>query len=266
MKGVKLTFFIFTILIPCLVMGRVVFPEIRGNHFTPKICDKKEFSSGIHQVNLIELYTSEGCSSCPPADKWFNSLYKHQKLWSKFIPIKFHVDYWNYLGWKDPFSKKIFTKRQRKYSKEWKSEVVYTPGFVFNGAEWKHLIPPLLELTYKLRPGILKAKRSKNNNFKVNFKPEIYGKKKLKIFAAILGNGLSSHIKRGENMGTRLNHNFVVLDIQSRIVRPKSGKYKTNFKFIKPLINPKEYSVAFWVSNPNNLKPIQAVAGCAENL
>lgn len=266
MKGVKIIFAIFTLFIPSLVMSKVIFPKIKSTYFSPKICHQKEFSSGIFQVNLIELYTSEGCASCPPADKWLNNLYGHNKLWKKFVPIKFHVDYWNYLGWKDPFSKKIFTKRQKKYSQEWRSNTIYTPGFVFNGIEWKYYVPPILELTRKLRPGNLIARRNNKNNFKVYFKPEIYKKKSLKIFAALLGHGLSSHIKRGENMGRRNIHNFVVLDIQSHIVRPKSGRYKTNFNFKSPPIKPKEYSIAFWVSHLDNLRPIQAVGGCAENL
>jgi len=56
------------------------------------------FNSSTQQVNLIELYTSEGCSSCPPADKWLNSLKEQQGLWTEFIPLAFHVDYWDYIG------------------------------------------------------------------------------------------------------------------------------------------------------------------------
>lgn len=67
--------------------------------------------SGAQTVPLLELYTSEGCSSCPPADKWLSGLKPDPK---KFIPLAFHVDYWNYIGWKDKFSKAEYSDRQRK--------------------------------------------------------------------------------------------------------------------------------------------------------
>ena len=61
-------------------------------------------SSQNKQFILIELFTSQGCSSCPPAEKWLNQFIKDKELWEKYIPVAFHVDYWDYLGWKDPYS------------------------------------------------------------------------------------------------------------------------------------------------------------------
>ena len=266
MKSLKFISLIFLLIIPSIGMGRFVFPGLQNNYFPSKSCNQKEITSGKFQTLLIELYTSEGCSSCPPADRWINSLYEHKNLWKEFVPIKFHVDYWNYLGWKDPFSQKDFTKRQKRYSKEWKSNQIYTPGFVVNGTEWKYLIPPKLASSKFLRPGVLKAKRRKNNKFNVSFNSENFKSRKLKIFGAVIGHGLPSHIKRGENMGTKFQHNFVVLDIKSQVVNSRSGKYKTQFEFQSPKLSPKEYSVAFWVTHIGNLRPIQAVGGCTNKL
>src|SRR5262245_43259594 len=81
-------------------------------------------------VVILELFTSEGCSSCPPADKLLPEL---TKLGSNIIPISFHVDYWNRLGWVDPFSSSNYSDRQRKYGEQFKLESIYTPQLVVNG-------------------------------------------------------------------------------------------------------------------------------------
>jgi hypothetical protein len=97
----------------------------------------QQFQSTEAQVPLIDLYTSEGCSSCPPADRWLTSLKHNQGLWSKFIPIAFHVDYWDYIGGKDPFASKQFSQRQPRYPKEFNEAAVYTPGMPKAGEEWR---------------------------------------------------------------------------------------------------------------------------------
>src|SRR5438128_265914 len=95
------------------------------------------FESGPKKVQLLELFTSEGCSSCPPAEAWLARLVNHSRLWHEFVPVAFHVDYWNRLGWKDPFASAEWTKRQQTYAASWKAESVYTPAFVLNGREWR---------------------------------------------------------------------------------------------------------------------------------
>ncbi|HEX4349582.1 MAG TPA: DUF1223 domain-containing protein, partial [Verrucomicrobiae bacterium] len=74
------------------------------------------FQSEVKQVSLVELYTSEGCSSCPPAEYWLNQLKHSPGLWKNFVPVAFHVDYWNSLGWKDHWSAPEFSERQRDYA------------------------------------------------------------------------------------------------------------------------------------------------------
>src|SRR6266567_7895599 len=95
------------------------------------------FESGEARTMLVELFTSEGCSSCPPADAWINQLKESPDLWKKIVPVVFHVDYWDNLGWRDRFAKPEFTSRQRRYAAAWGGDSVYTPGFVINGKEWR---------------------------------------------------------------------------------------------------------------------------------
>ena len=88
--------------------------------------------SGANTVPLLELYTSEGCSSCPPADKWMSGINN-----DKVTPLAFHVDYWDYIGWKDKFSKAEYSDRQRKGAAFAGAGFVYTPQFVMNGRDFK---------------------------------------------------------------------------------------------------------------------------------
>src|SRR5436309_15974793 len=78
------------------------------------------FESGPQKVRLIELFTSEGCSSCPPAEAWLSKLKSDPRLWKDFVPLAFHVDYWDHLGWRDPFASKEWTRsEERRVGKEW---------------------------------------------------------------------------------------------------------------------------------------------------
>src|ERR1700751_3091725 len=97
--------------------------------------EDRVFESGPQKTHLIELFTSQGCSSCPPAEAWLSRLKNEPRLWKDFVPVAFHVDYWDRLGWRDPFAAKEWTTRQYQYSVNWKSEGVYTPGFVLDGRE-----------------------------------------------------------------------------------------------------------------------------------
>ncbi len=106
---------------------------MRINRLEPAIAFSK---ADRHKTHLIELFTSQGCSSCPPAEAWLSKLKNEPRLWKDFVPLAFHVDYWDRLGWRDPFASKEWTARQYQYSENWKSESVYTPGFVLDGREW----------------------------------------------------------------------------------------------------------------------------------
>jgi len=94
-----------------LAMG-LVFTNAHGD-------DSFEFRSRESQTALLELYTSEGCSSCPPAEVGWSKLKTSAGLWLDFVPIAFHVDYWDDLGWPDPFATPTASKRQRAYAATW---------------------------------------------------------------------------------------------------------------------------------------------------
>src|SRR5205814_6988188 len=94
-------------------------------------------SSGPRTTALVELYTSEGCDTCPPADHWLSSLFGRGFRPDQVVPLALHVDYWNYIGWKDPFAKGEFSVRQRKLAQMKRPVIVYTPQVLLQGQDFR---------------------------------------------------------------------------------------------------------------------------------
>ena len=91
--------------------------------------DQCSASSGSQRVSVVELYTSEGCSSCPPADRWLSTLMPDAKA-GRLLPLAFHVNYWDYIGWKDPYAQAAFSRRQRELADRRGARTIYTPQVV----------------------------------------------------------------------------------------------------------------------------------------
>ncbi len=167
--------------------------------------------SGMKQVPLIELFTSEGCSSCPPADRWISSLTGNAGLWRDFVPAVFHVDYWDGLGWPDRFASANNTLRQHAYAESWKSDSVYTPAFVLNGKEWRSGLAGRAIPRPGADAGVLEVKPGQTNHFAITFTPAPGIKGPFDVSVAWLAGNLATQVRRGENAGRTLEHNFVVL-------------------------------------------------------
>ena len=221
-----------------------------------------EFQSSENQAHLIELFSSEGCSSCPPADSWIASLRSNPNLWKQFVPIEFHVDYWNRLGWTDRLSKSLFTDRQQTYAREWLNSNVYTPGFVLDGTEWRptgNTAQWSESATHRV--GILSARRTSKYTFLVTFVP-IRTLATVRVYGALLGNGLESKVNAGENSGTVLKHEFAVLSLTQKKMEHEKMRYTAVIELKPPLeALAKSYSVALWVTDGLSQKPIQVVGG-----
>src|SRR5215470_16952774 len=153
------------------------------------------FESGETQNSLVELFTSEGCSSCPPAEKWMSALKSSEDLWKKTVPVVFHVDYWNHLGWRDRFAKPEFTLRQQRYAAAWGGDSVYTPGFVVNGKEWRAWFDNAVPLT-STKVGVLRVSIGENGKVSATFAADTMQARPLTLNAALLGNDLESNVKR----------------------------------------------------------------------
>jgi hypothetical protein len=221
------------------------------------------FSSGSARVALIELYTSEGCSSCPPADQWLGSLAAKPGLWKGFVPVEFHVNYWDSLGWKDRLSTPAFTAREYAYSSAWGSPNVYTPCFVRNGAEWRPLLggtSPSAESS-----GTLSVDVGDDGNCHVAFVPGPgFPRDGYEVHVALLGGGISSKVTAGENDGRVLTHEFVVLGLAQHRLSPDAAgaAVEANVPVPKPIVGDSTRSaLAAWVVRRGDLTPIQATGG-----
>jgi hypothetical protein len=226
--------------------------------------DLHRFSSGPARVSLIELYTSEGCSSCPPADQWLGSLRDRQGLWTSFVPVEFHVNYWDSLGWKDRLSTKAFTSRQYAYASSWGSGNVYTPCFVRDGGEWKPSwgAPGASQVN----AGLLAVEIADDGTCTAEFSPapasRIQGGYKVHI--ALLGGGIASRVTAGENSGETLNHEFVVLGLSERVLlTPAVGSpMKATLGLPKPSVpDATRRAFAAWVTSEDDQASIQATGG-----
>jgi hypothetical protein len=211
------------------------------------------------KVALIELFTSEGCSSCPPAEAWVGSLKDNPGLWKHFVPVTFHVDYWNYLGWTDRFALPEFTRRQREYARSWKASAVYTPGFVLDGEEWRPRgsVPPLSTQA----PGKLRVSGEDGGRLDVSFVPPRDWQESMIVEIAPLAHGVRTSVRRGENAGRELQHEFVALGLVSGDLRlTTGGVYSAQLALPASTAAPVA-AIAAWVRSANNLTPIQAVGG-----
>ena len=216
------------------------------------------FQSGPNRVALVELYTSEGCSSCPPADRWLNALRDNPGLWHDFVPVEFHVSYWNQLGWKDRLSTQTFTGRQYAYARSWGTQQVYTPCFVFNGAEW-HIDISELRPAHEPEPGNLTLEAPSADALShctVHFSGS--PGTKLVAHVALLGGGITSAVKAGENAGTALTHEFAVLAVGEGKLNGTTATVALPAPLVKDA--PRTALVA-WVTADSSLVPLQAVGG-----
>ncbi len=222
------------------------------------------FESAAAQTALLELFTSEGCSSCPPADEWLGRLKHNAALWRDVVPVAFHVDYWDGLGWSDRFADKRFTGRQWDYARAWlNGNSVYTPGFVLNGREWpawrNHREFPRLAGP---QVGVLRAASDNGEKWSVRFSPVADQRQRHEFYAALLGCDLDSEVTAGENRGRRLAHNFVALKLWKQTFS-RHGENLSGEFVLNPPSREKTSAraLAVWVTRAGELAPVQAVGG-----
>ena len=231
--------------------------------------------SGEERASLVELYTSEGCSSCPRADKWLSQLdqqsndieaSKRTKLGKQIVPLAFHVDYWNYIGWVDPFSQSRFTSRQREIAHRGKLATIYTPQVVLNGRDYRgwrqHNIPALLKkVRGNLPQSDISLKLNDTGSGRVNLQISAtlrngVNAEDAQLTIALFENNLKNSINAGENSGRVLSHDNVVREISGPYQIPSSqipssaGKISINKSFnLKSSWKTDDVGIAVFVQN-----------------
>lgn len=174
-------------------------------------------SSPSKPIVLVELFTSEGCSSCPPADKTLAFLEKEQPATqAEIITLSLHVDYWDYLGWKDEFSSAAFSERQTVYANKLKLNSTYTPQMVvdgqreFVGSDTGKAVSAVIEAAKVKKAKIELSKDAELLKISIS---DIPNHEDSSVFVAVAENNLASKVKRGENSGKVLKHTSVVREL-----------------------------------------------------
>lgn len=199
-------------------------------------------SSGAQRVAMLELYTSEGCNSCPPTDRWVSALPSRGFTSERLLTLAFHVDYWNYLGWDDPFAQARFSERQRLASSRNQVRFVYTPQLLLNGRDYRRGIlrddfAEKLAAISRDRPRAtitLRQTPIANGVLAVSAKITIDSDAERSLaqtYIALYENDLATQVAAGENRGRRLRHDFVVRELAGPFAAGSGGSFEIAHSF-----------------------------------
>jgi hypothetical protein len=203
--------------------------------------DGAKDASGSSQAPVIlELFTSQGCSSCPPADRLLSRLAQEPALAGKVIPLSFHVDYWDSIGWRDPFASPRWSERQREYGRAFRSNRIYTPQVVVNGrtecvGSHEKVVrqqiaaalaaPPAAQVF--LETGLETGRPGADGRLKVRVGAELVraaADRELDLWVAVWETGLVTPVGAGENASHTLKNDHVVRRLEKALSLPgKAG-------------------------------------------
>jgi len=162
-----------------------------------------EAESGAAVPVVVELYTSEGCNSCPPADRWLSTLKDKPDV----LAAAFHVDYWDGLGWKDRFASPRYSERQTQLQASSGTRFSYTPQVLVNGADWRRW--PALPAPAPATGTRMRLQRA-GDQVTLQVEPPAASPARFALWWAALEDGHDSDVRAGENQGVRLHHDHVV--------------------------------------------------------
>ncbi|MEO6455801.1 MAG: DUF1223 domain-containing protein [Ginsengibacter sp.] len=203
-----------------------------------------------NNVSVLELFTSQGCSSCPPADRLLGKYAGMENV----IALSYHVDYWNRLGWKDPFSSNVFSQRQKDYANVFKLNGVYTPQLIINGekemigSDANKITSALKTEQVKQDAMSLQINEVKTDDDKITINYTIQGNEKNSILnIALIQNKITTSIKAGENNGVELTNYCVVRNFK-KIPATPDGTNTATIDLVKG-IDKKDLSVVSFLQN-----------------
>jgi hypothetical protein len=258
--------------IQTIVVSLSVLVLIEALAIRPVIAATSQDQDGKTSSVLVELFTSEGCSSCPPADRILSELQERQPIPGvHVITLSEHVDYWNYLGWSDPYSSEFYSQRQRQYALQFRNSTTYTPQMIvdgraeFVGSKYNQAISSI-----KAAAALPKAHISldaRTSQGKVDFKgearlPDDFKTQDVSLYGALVEDKLRSAVKRGENSGRTLEHSSVVRELVNlgEIRDSKPIQFEKSINEV-PTWKPENLRVIVFAQDKTNL----AILGAAES-
>jgi hypothetical protein len=229
--------------------------------------DVKTVKSPQHRAAMLELYTSEGCSSCPPAEVFLSELKNMGISDKQLIPLAFHVTYWDYIGWKDRFAKKQFDDRQRDQANKSKQTTVYTPQFVLSGRDFRQFSSFSNDVNslvlQKSSVDLVLTATIDIDTLQLNLKTDISKStvKEVGFYFAVIENDLSSLVDDGENEGKVLHHDYVVRQLSGPYFQSKSENQleKAHTIVLKPEWKRQDLSIIAFAENRQTGEILQAV-------
>jgi hypothetical protein len=174
--------------------------------------------SGLHTVALLELYTSEGCNSCPTVESWISSLPAQGFRPEQIIPLALHVDYWDYLGWPDRFAQAVFTQRQRAMAALHRTRTIYTPQMLLQGKDFRtrhSLVAEVERINQTPARAHITLQVTEDQKRELDVQvaavvPASADRQQAFLYVALYENQVQSAVNAGENQGLTLHHDFVV--------------------------------------------------------
>jgi hypothetical protein len=224
--------------------------------------------SGPSTLPLLELYTSEGCDSCPAADRWLSALVPPGRA-NRVVALAFHVDYWNHLGWPDRFASAAYTERQRALAEANGARFVYTPEVALQGREftgWRGAGVAAALAAVQAQPSRANiAVEARVDGGSLRFEavaeiPAATDRRGAVLLAAYADSGPVSDVRAGENRGVRLVHDHVVRGLSSAAAVGDDGRARLAGTLPKPAEAGRQPVLVAFVQNPATGVVLQALA------
>ncbi len=255
--NVRFSMEIATVALACAMAGGVA---------AAPVCSAK---SGAYTVALVELYTSEGCDSCPPADRWLRALPSTGITPDKAVALSLHVDYWDYIGWKDPYAKPQFTERQKETGAINKSTVIYTPQVVLGGRDFRRWSGGIADEVKRINAQPAKADIALEIRDAGAGRIEVAGSAQAKrsedradgvLILALYENGLVSPVQAGENKGATLQHDYVAREWGAPVALGAGGRAEAKIAVALTGRNRGKSGAVAFVQNRKTGEVLQALA------
>jgi len=236
---------------------------------TPAEAAPCQARTGPHTTALVELYTSEGCDSCPPADRWLHGLAGRGLAPDRVVPLSLHVNYWDYIGWKDPYAQQRFADRQRKLAQVMRARIVYTPQVLLQGQDFRgwgsrafdeavaaiNTRPPRAGISLALEGG-------RRDTLAVEVRAELLRpgeEADAALYLASYENRLVSRVVAGENRGRTLSHDYVVFEWLGPIAFTGGRIEERRVLPLPPNAVPANSGVAAFVQDRRTAEVLQAL-------